>query len=167
MINQTRNDVVHSLSGRFYYGWVIVAVAGLCMFASGPGQSHTFSVFINPISETLGLRKRDIAFAYAVATLAAAFLLPKMGRLLDHFGPRMTLIAVTSTLGLACMFFGAAANIIWLAVGFAALRFMGQGATMMSSANLVAQWFLAKRGFAMSLMAVSYTHLTLPTILLV
>ena len=126
------------------------------MFASGPGQSHTFSVFINPISETLDLRKRDIAFAYAVATLAAAFLLPKMGRLLDHFGPRMTLIAVTSTLGLACMFFGAAANMIWLAVGFAALRFMGQGATMMSSANLVAQWFLAKRGFAMSLMGLGF-----------
>ena len=131
MIDNIRKNVVGSLSGNFYYGWAIVGVAALCMFSSGPGQSHTFSVFIDPISESLGLSKRAIATAYAVATLAAAFLLPKAGRLLDRFGPRKTLLTVTGVLGFACIFFGAAANVIWLAIGFGLLRFMGQGSTMM------------------------------------
>ncbi len=126
------------------------------MFSSGPGQSHTFSVFIDPISDSLGLSKSAIASAYAVATLAAAFLLPKAGRLLDRFGPRKTLLTVTTVLGFACMFFGAAANVLWLAVAFALLRFIGQGSIMMCSANLVSQWFLAKRGFAMSLMGLGF-----------
>ncbi len=156
LINQFREKIVGSASGNFYYGWAIVAVAGLCMFSSGPGQSHTFSVFVEPISDSLGLSKRAIATAYAVATLAASFLLPKAGRLLDRFGPRTTLLTVTTALGFACMFFGAAANVIWLAFGFAALRFIGQGSIMMCSANLVSQWFLSKRGFAMSLMGLGF-----------
>lgn len=154
--NQVRDRIVGSVSGNFYYGWVIVAVAGLFMFSSGPGQSHTFSVFIEPISDSLGLSKGSIATAYAIATLAASFLLPKAGRLLDNFGPRQTLLTVSLVLGFACMFFGAAANVIWLAFGFAALRFMGQGSIMMCSANLVSQWFLTRRGFAMSLMGMGF-----------
>lgn len=156
LIDNIRKSAVGSVSGNFYYGWAIVAVAALCMFSSGPGQSHTFSVFIDPISDSLGLSKSAIASAYAVATLAAAFLLPKAGRLLDRFGPRKTLLTVTTLLGIACMFFGAAANVIWLALGFALLRFMGQGSIMMCSANLVSQWFLTRRGFAMSLMGLGF-----------
>ncbi len=131
-------------------------VAGIAMFCSGPGQSYTFSVFIDPISRDLDISKTAIATAYAVATLAAAFLLPRAGKLLDRFGPRVTFIGVSLLLGLSCMFFGAAMNFIWLAIGFAMLRFMGQGSTMMTAANLVSQWFLARRGFAMSLMGLGF-----------
>lgn len=156
MIENLRQKIVGSLSRRYYYGWTMVGVAALCLFCSGPGQSHTFSVFIQPITESLGVSKASIASAYAMATLAAAFLLPRAGKLLDLHGPRKTLIAVSLVLGFACMFFGAAASYLWLALGFALLRFMGQGATMMSSANLVSQWFQAKRGFAMSLMGFGF-----------
>jgi len=156
VIENLRQKIVESLSGRYFYGWNMVGVAALCLFCSGPGQSHTFSVFIQPITESLDVSKASIASAYAMATLAAAFLLPHAGKLLDLHGPRKTLIAVSLVLGIACMFFGAAANYLWLALGFALLRFMGQGATMMSSANLVSQWFQAKRGFAMSLMGFGF-----------
>ena len=44
-----------------------------------------------------------------------------------------------------------------LTLGFAALRFLGQGSLMLSSANLVAQWFSQKRGFALSLMALGFS----------
>ncbi len=151
-----RPRVVTATENRFFYGWVIVVISAVTMFASGPGQSFTFSVFVDPISTDLGISHTNIAAAYALATLAAAFLLPKMGKLLDRHGPRKTLIVVGGLLGIACMFFGAAANFLWLAVGFAALRFMGQGATMMCSANLVSQWFSRRRGFAMSLMGLGF-----------
>lgn len=156
MIDALRLRAVAAASDRFFYGWVIVAIAAVALFSSGPGQSYTFSVFLDPISADLNVSHTSIATAYACATLIAAFLLPRMGKLLDRFGPRQTLIVVGSLLGVACLFFGAAANILWLAVGFAALRFMGQGATMMASANLVSQWFSARRGFALSLMGLGF-----------
>lgn len=151
-----REKAATAVGGKFYYGWLMVGVAGIGMFCSGPGQSYTFSVFIEPISRDLGISRTTIAAAYAIATLLAAFLLPRAGKLLDRLGPRATLLLVSILLGLACMFFGAAANFLWLAIGFGMLRFMGQGATMLSVSNLVAQWFLERRGFAMSLMGLGF-----------
>ena len=85
-----RDKAVTAVGDRFYYGWLMVVVAGIGMFCSGPGQSYTFSVFIEPISRDLAISKTFIATAYAVATLLAAFLLPRAGKLLDRFGPRQT-----------------------------------------------------------------------------
>ena len=134
----------------------MAGAAALGLFASGPGQSHTFSVFNGPIGEDLGISSTSIATAYALATIAAALLLPRMGRLVDQHGPRKSLIGIVTALGLACLFFGAAANYLWLVVGFGLLRFLGQGSMMLGSANLVAQWFTAKRGIAMSMMAMGF-----------
>ena len=156
MIDALRRSVAAKTEGRFFYGWVMVTVAGLGMFVSGPGQSHTFSVFIDPISRELGISKATIATAYGLATLIAAFLLPQTGRLVDRFGARKSLIAITILLGFCCMFFGAAANFLWLAIAFALLRFFGQGSMMLCSANFASQWFAKKRGVAMGLMALGF-----------
>ncbi len=156
MLEQARDGAFAALGRRAFYGWWILGVAALGLFASGPGQSHTFSVFVEPIAQDLGVSTAAIATAYAAATLAAAFGLPFMGRLVDRHGPRQMTIAVTLGLGAACLFFGAAANLVLLGLGFAALRFLGQGSMMLNCANLVSQWFNRKRGFAMGLMALGF-----------
>ena len=146
-----------SINRRVFYGWVILATAALGIFVSGAGQSHTFSVFLVHIQADLGLSATSVSSAYAFATLVAAFGLPWMGRLVDRLGPRRMLVAVTLLLGLACLAFGAAAGFLWLAVGFAALRFLGQGSLMLNCSNLVSQWFDRRRGFALSLMALGFS----------
>ncbi len=156
MLDGVRRSAASLSEGRFFYGWVMVAVAGLGIFASGPGQSHTFSVFIDPISRDLGISRATIATSYGLATLIAALVLPQTGRLVDRFGPRLGLIAISLALGASCMFFGAAANLLWLAVAFALLRFVGQGSMMLGCANLVSQWFSRRRGTALGLMAVGF-----------
>ena len=151
-----RTVLFERLQHRVFYGWVILGVATLVLFASGPGQSHTFSVFVGPISADLGISATSIASAYAFATLVAALGLPWMGRLVDRVGPRLMLIGVAALLGVACIGFGAAAGILTLSLGFMALRFLGQGSIMLGSTNLVAQWFSARRGFAMSILMLGF-----------
>ena len=151
-----RAAVFAAISGRWFYGWTILAVAGLGLFASGAGQSHIFSVFIGPIGGDLGLSKAAIGSAYGIATLGAALCLPYIGRLLDRFGARRTTAVVVLLFGAACLTLGAAANLIWLAAGFAALRCLGMGALMLCCTNLVSQWFSRRRGFALSLMALGF-----------
>ena len=151
-----RAEFAAGIGNRVFFGWVMVAVAALGLFASGPGQSHTFSVFNQLIADDLGVSLTDVSWAYGLATTAAAFLLPVMGRQVDTYGARKSLIFIVLGLGAACFFFGAVANMLWLVVGFGLLRFLGQGSMMLGSANLVAQWFTKKRGFAMSLMALGF-----------
>jgi MFS family permease len=156
VLDGIRGRIVSGINRRFFYGWTIVGVASLGIFASGPGQSHTFSVFLEPIGRDLEVSSATMATAYGLATLAAAFLLPQMGRLVDRYGPRRMLVMVVIFLGLACLFFGAAANFLWLAVGFGLLRFLGQGSMMMGCTILVSHWFSRNRGLALSLGALGF-----------
>lgn len=151
------NGLALGINERLFYGWVMLAVAGVALFASGPGQSHIFSVFITPISQDLGLSRTSISSAYAAATLVAALGLPYVGRLVDRYGVRRVLLVVAVLFGASAMAFGTVTNMIALAIGFAALRFLGQGSLMLNCANLVAQWFSKKRGFALSLMAFGFS----------
>jgi MFS family permease len=151
-----RDALAQRLGDRLFYGWVVLAVAALGLFASGPGQSHIFSVFIVPISDDLGISRTSVASAYALATLIAAFGLPYVGRLIDRFGVRPVVLVVAVLFGAAAIAFGQVTSLLWLTVGFAALRFLGQGSLMLNCANLVAQWFNHKRGFALSLMALGF-----------
>jgi MFS family permease len=150
-------DALFEFAGRrVFYGWVILAVSCLGIFASGPGQSHTFSVFVGPLQEDLGISASGIASAYGLATLAAALCLPFVGRLVDRLGARKVSLGVVVLLGLACLAFGAVTNMFALALGFAGLRFLGQGSMMLTNSNLVSQWFDKRRGFALSLMAAGF-----------
>ncbi len=156
-MNAVRASVFAAVQRRFFFGWAILAAAAISFFASGPGQSHTFSVFIEPLSRDLGMAQTSITLAYGVATLVAALGLPHMGKLVDRYGVWRVMIVVSVLLGLACIGFGTVVGIITLALVFAALRFLGQGSLMLFCANLVAQWFHQKRGFAMSIMALGFS----------
>lgn len=157
MVASIRDQMAYGVSKKFFYGWIMVFVAMTGYFASGPGQSHIFSVFILPLSNDLGLDQTEISFAYAAATLAAAFGLPFIGRMIDRYGMRRVVLIATTLLGFAAIGFGQVRGLIMLGLLFGALRFLGQGTLMLSSANLVAQWFSAKRGFAASLMALGFS----------
>ena len=150
------NSLVERLGRRFFYGWVIVGVGMLGIFASGPAQSHTFSVFIGPIALDLGLTQTEMASAYGLATLAAALCLPAMGWFLDRAGAKRMLAVVALFFGSACAAFGLVSGLFWLAIGFAALRFLGQGSLMLGSSNMVSQWFTRKRGTALGLMTMGF-----------
>lgn len=151
-----QHPFVAAINQRIFYGWLMLAAAALGIFASGPGQSHTFSVFVGPIGRDLDLSATAIASAYGIATLAASFGLPLMGRLVDRFGVRRMLVVVAALLGTACLLFSQVTGMASLAIGFAALRFLGQGSLMLNCANLVSQWFHRQRGFALGLMMLGF-----------
>ncbi len=154
---RAREALALRLNDRFFYGWVMLGVGALGLFASGPAQSHTFSAFITPISTDLGLSRTSVSMAYAGATLLASIGLPFMGRLVDRFGFRTITLWISLLYGAALIAFGYVANLILLACGFATLRFLGQGSLMLNSNGLVSQWFSRKRGFALALTALGFS----------
>ena len=156
-MNKIRNILLEKIKSRLFYGWVILGVATLTMFSSGPGQSHTFSIFVDLIAKDLSISTTSIASAYAFATLLAAFGLTRMGVFVDRYGARNVLIFVSICLGFSCIAFGAAMGVITLSLAFMVLRFFGQGSMMLGATNLVAQWFSEKRGVAMSILMLGFS----------
>ena len=73
----------------FYYGWVVLAAGTLGIIASIPGQTAGVSVFTDPISETTGLTRLQLAISYLIGTGSSGLVLPRAGRAIDRYGARV------------------------------------------------------------------------------
>lgn len=69
------------------YGWVIVAVATVCL-ALGFGANITVSVFMKPFEEEFGWLRADISMAYSMLTVGAAIGGLVWGSLSDRIGAK-------------------------------------------------------------------------------
>jgi MFS family permease len=158
----------------FYYGWVILVVGTIGMLASMPGQTAGVSVFTDHLTDSTGLTRLELSIAYLIGTGSSGLLLPKGGRAIDRYGPRV--VAFGATLGLAATvtmfsFVGPMGRFVGLAVmsaGFGCLRFTGQGLLTLTSRTMVSQWFDRRRGVvtAVSNSFVSFGFAASPALLL-
>jgi MFS family permease len=141
----------------FYYGWVIVCMAALGSFFSGPGQTYSNSVFIDEYIKSFGWTRTEISSLYSIATLCSGILMMYMGRLVDKLGQRKMMVIVSILLGVACFFNSIVVNTWMMAIGFFLIRLFGQGSMTLIPNTLVPQWFIQKRGRAMSFLALGGT----------
>jgi MFS family permease len=151
-ITGTSEAPISHRRSRPFYGWAIVGVAALVAFASGPGQSYGFSVFIDPLIADTGFSRTEISGLYAIGTGVSALMVFLVGRLADRWGPRSILIVVALGMGIACFGMAFAYGPIAFFFAFAALRALGQGSLPVNGTLLVAQWFVRYRGRAMAIM---------------
>ena len=137
----------------FYYGWIVLVIAALGSFASGPGQTFTFSVFQNSFIDDLSLSSTSVSTLYLFGSLTAAGMIIFIGRSLDKYGPRRMMVFAVVCLGLGAMWLSQVNSAWQLFVGFAIMRTMGQGALSLIPATMVSVWFVRKRPMALALMA--------------
>ena len=137
----------------FYYGWIVLVIAALGSFASGPGQTFTFSVFQNSFIDDLSLSSTSVSTLYLFGSLTAAGMIIFIGRSLDKYGPRRMMVFAVVCLGLGAMWLSQVNSAWQLLVGFAIMRTMGQGALSLIPATMVSVWFVRKRPMALALMA--------------
>jgi len=133
----------------FYYGWVIVWVAGLSMVATLPGRTVGLGLITEPLIADLGLTRTEFARQNMIATLLGSVFALIAGRLTDRLGIRVVLSAVLLILGIvvAGMSRWAAAGSI---VAFLILtRGFGQSALSTVSVTSVGKWFTRRLAAAM------------------
>ena len=76
-----------------FYGWVVVFACTIGMLASIPGQTMGFRVFTDLLMKELGLTRVELSLAYCLGTVASGLTLPRLGKLLDHWGERKMAVA--------------------------------------------------------------------------
>jgi MFS family permease len=135
------------------YSWIIVGISALILFFSGPGQTFNVSVFINSYIESEGWSRSAVSGFYSVATLAAGLMMPFSGRWIDRKGHRVMTPVITVLFAGACLWMSFMKAPWMLLTGFFMIRLMGQGSMTLLSSTLTPQWFLRKRGIALSLTA--------------
>src|SRR5215471_12159881 len=91
-----------------------LGVLALCFALSvlGRGLGESFTVFLLPISESLGWDRAQVVSVYSLTALAGALASPLIGRLFDYSGPRSVYSLGMLLLGGAFLF-TANANHLW------------------------------------------------------
>ena len=146
MLEQPRSEFANR-------GWVVLALASLTAALTGPGQTIGVSVFIDSFVADLSLSRSEVSTAYLVGTLAGAALLPRVGRFVDTRGVRLAQIIIGVMFALALVNMSFVTGLMWLAIGFAGIRFLGQGSLSLVSTVTVALAFVRQRGTAIGIFA--------------
>ena len=151
----------------FNYGWVIVAVAWLGMFMSGPGQTFVVAIFVDPIIEDTGWSRTTVSAVYSAGSICAFLGAVIAGRAFDKFGARVVLTAVTALFGLATVLMGQVTHPVHLFLGFWGIRSLGQTALSMVSTSTVNIWFVRLRGKATAItsLAAPVSEIALPPLI--
>ena len=139
---------------RSFYGWGIVSTSVLVSFAQVPMYGPVLSVFVSPLHDDMGWSFGEISVAFTVGSLFGAVVSALVGGQLDRYGARAAIVVsgmvITGTLiGLAMM------QEVWQ---FWALFGLGRTAALaginLGTSVAVANWFVRKRGRAISLLGV-------------
>ena len=139
-------------SSTRFSGWRIVVLAAVALGMTGPGQTPGVSVFIDPMMETLNLTRSQVSSAYLIGTLTGAFVLPRLGRLIDERGTRVAMTLVAGAFGVMLVAMSGVVGIVTLTLGFTGIRLFGQGALSLVATTSVAPWFNRRRGLAVGVL---------------
>ena len=134
-----------------FYGWIIMLVGTLGLIMTSPGQTYSVSIFIEHFIKDLGISRSLISTLYTLGTLIGSFALPLVGRQIDRRGARFMVVVIAALLGVACIYMGFVVNAFMLAIGFIAIRMLGQGSLALVSQNVINQWWVQRRGTVMGI----------------
>ena len=138
-----------AFGGRYYYGWIVVAVVFLALLASA-GVRAAPAVLINPLENELGWGRAAISFAVSVGLLLYGLSGPVAGWLMDRFGPlRITLVGLALIGG--SVLAGASMTELWqLNLFWGVLSGVGTGIVApVLGATVANRWFVERRGLVL------------------
>lgn len=128
----------------------IVAFSSIAGALTVFGQTAGISVFIDSLIADLAVSRAEISTVYSASSLVAAFAMPWIGRRIDRHGSRRVTLIVGALFGAAIVAMSQVGALIGLALGFFALRLLGQGALSLVSKVVIALRFRATLGRAVA-----------------
>ena len=140
-----------------FSGWTMLGVGAFTLFVSASAQTYGFSVFIDPMLDEFGWSRSLISSTYTIATLISAGVVFLGGNLIDRFGHRLVMTVATILYAVALLLMGSVINPLTLMLGFTLLRCTGSSVLTLTGRTLVAQWFVRRRGRAVSIINLGKT----------
>lgn len=141
---------------RFFYGWVVVAVAGLGSFSAAVETFPVLSILLKPITETFGWTRTEFTGALTVGGLIGSGAALLTGPVVDRFGPRWALTAAYAIIGASFLLLSLISELWQFYALQIAARGVNTGVLSVASAVIVPNWFIVRRGRATGLAGLGF-----------
>jgi MFS family permease len=137
-------------ASRSPYRWVVVAAASVGL-AGAYGGISTISILIGPLEGEFGWLRADVAFAYTLVTLGAAFGGLAIGRLADRLPPAPIAAAGVLVVGAGLALVAHASSIRTIQAIYLTLGLLGFSCLYTPLIATVSLWFERKAGVALGI----------------
>jgi MFS family permease len=135
-------------SSKFYYGWIIVAVALISM-AFWLGIRSSFSVFYVALLDEFPWSRAGSAGVQSMALITYTFMAPLVGGLIDRFGPRRVIVPGILILAVGLMLCSRIETLTQFYIFYGVVAGTGISCIgIVSYSAILAHWFEKKRGLA-------------------
>ena len=158
------------MGARYFYGWnVAAATFVMALWSFGLGF-HGLAVYVAALQQQHGWSAATVSAPVTTYYVAGALLTIRIGDIYRRLGPRVVVAAASVAMAVGVAALGVVTQPWQLYPAFLVMS-LGWGAMSGAAINVIlAPWFERRRGLVVSLAfngatPVSYTHLTLPTIL--
>jgi MFS family permease len=140
-------------SGKVFYGWWIVLVAGVGLSVhSAPILVFTFGVFLKSFSQEFSWSRGQASLAVSLFTLGLAVAAPFLGRLVDRFGARRVILPSTLLFGVGVLsLYFLSAHLWHFYAIFLFMGVVGSGTSPVPYSKVISRWFDRQRGLALGL----------------
>jgi sugar phosphate permease len=136
---------------KVFYGWWIVLGCTAILFVSSGIGFYGHGVILDPLRERYGWSKAVISSAITLYFFTSGVMGMLMGRFIDSYGPKPVLIFGSATMGIAFLLLSRVTQ-LWQFYAVYFLMAVGwSGTSLIPVGTLIANWFIRKRGLAMSL----------------
>lgn len=127
------------------------------LFFTGPGQTYSFSIFIEHFINEFGWTRTEVNLYYSIASLIAGLSMYLVGRIVDRLGAKKVMIAAVLLLAFSMLWLSFLNSLWMLFIGFFLGRFSGQSSLSLASNTIAPHWFVKKRGHAIMLAGLGAT----------
>jgi sugar phosphate permease len=131
---------------KIFYGWYLVAASWLMAFLV---SATSVGIFFKPLLDEFGWSRAQLSLVSSITMLVFAALSPFLGRLIDHFGPRLMLLASAAAQALSSLTYGFAHSLPVVYLG----RFLYELKPTHGTQILINHWFIKKRGRALGIIS--------------
>lgn len=140
------------LRGKFFYGWVIVAISFLADLLSAGTGGYTLGLYFATMGREFGWTRSQLTLSRTVSSLVHGISGPGIGYLVDRFGARPVMV-VGSLIGATGLALTAVVQDPWhfylIYGGIGALGIAEFG--NLSNTVALSKWFIRKRGRAIAI----------------
>jgi sugar phosphate permease len=141
---------------RRHYAWTVL---GLCFLAilCAQGVRLSFGAFVRPWQEAFGASRGDVTLIGSLSFLVYGGSQPFVGRVVDRFGIRRTLVVASLLVAVGVAASAAARGVAWLAFTYGVVASLGfGGASGVAASVAVTYWFSVRRGVAFALVEAGF-----------
>ncbi|MFZ2798905.1 MAG: MFS transporter [Syntrophorhabdus sp.] len=136
---------------KIFYGWIIVW-SFLVISTVVYGLTQSFGVFFKLLGTSFGLTRAETSAIVSTQSIFGTIIAFVAGRTLDKFGPRIIVLIIGASMGLA-LILTSQTNASWQLFITYSLFSCVVGANYTTMAGTVSRWFHRKRGLALGIAA--------------